>query len=181
MESIWVWVSSLLELNAFEPVIFYALFQSIEAIGRGVDTLINNCILGITANADRCKALVDGSIGIIPAICPHVGYQPAADAETGADGGAAQIQTPQLLLGPVKADNVPGHGGGISVELLSQTDGYPKCATTCGSCPPAPVPAWGRSTCPPSRTAPPSCPCKARDRSAMVLMGFPPLLYQFSP
>ena len=69
-----------LELNAFEPVIFYTLFQSIEAIGRGVDTLINNCILGITANADRCKALVDGSIGIITAICPHVGYQPAADA-----------------------------------------------------------------------------------------------------
>ncbi len=69
-----------LELNAFEPVIFYTLFQSIESLGRAVDTLINNCILGITANVERCKALVDGSIGIITAICPHVGYQPAADA-----------------------------------------------------------------------------------------------------
>ena len=44
-----------------------------------IKTLIDNCILGITANEERCRNLVENSVGIITALCPHVGYQPAAD------------------------------------------------------------------------------------------------------
>lgn len=64
-----------LELNAFEPVIFYKLFESIETLTNGVDTFINNCILGITANKNRCKDLVENSVGIVTALCPYVGYK----------------------------------------------------------------------------------------------------------
>lgn len=67
-----------LELNAFEPIIFYNLFQSIETITYAVRTLIDNCIVGITANAEHCKSIVDNSVGIITAICPYVGYEKAA-------------------------------------------------------------------------------------------------------
>lgn len=67
-----------LELNAFEPVVFYNLFQSIETLTRGVDTFIENCISGITANKERCKDLVENSVGIITPLCPHVGYKKAA-------------------------------------------------------------------------------------------------------
>ena len=34
---------------------------------------------GITANETRCRYLVENSVGVITAICPHVGYQKAAD------------------------------------------------------------------------------------------------------
>ena len=67
-----------LELNAFEPVIFYNLYESIETLGNGVATLRDNCIVGITANRERCKKLVDNSVGIITAIVPHVGYKASA-------------------------------------------------------------------------------------------------------
>lgn len=67
-----------LELNAFEPVIFYNLYESIETLANGVNTLRENCIVGITANRKRCKYLVDNSVGIITAIVPHVGYKAAA-------------------------------------------------------------------------------------------------------
>lgn len=67
-----------LELNAFEPVIFYNLFQSIETLANGVNTFIENCIKGITANKDRCSELVENSVGIVTAICPHIGYKKAA-------------------------------------------------------------------------------------------------------
>ncbi|MGH4117476.1 aspartate ammonia-lyase [Clostridium sp.] len=67
-----------LELNAFEPVIFYKLYESIETLANGVNTLRENCIEGITANRERCKLLVDNSVGIITAIVPHVGYKAAA-------------------------------------------------------------------------------------------------------
>ena len=38
-----------LELNAFEPIIFYCMFQSIDTLGYAVQTLVDNCIVGITA------------------------------------------------------------------------------------------------------------------------------------
>ncbi len=67
-----------LELNAFEPVVFYNLFESIETLANGVETFRENCIVDITANRERCKALVDNSVGVITAIVPHVGYKAAA-------------------------------------------------------------------------------------------------------
>ena len=68
-----------LELNAFEPIIFYCMFQSIDTLAYAVETLVDNCITGITANEERCREMVENSVGIITAINPHVGYQKAAD------------------------------------------------------------------------------------------------------
>ena len=33
-----------LELNAFEPIIFYCMFQSIDTLGYAVQTLVDNCM-----------------------------------------------------------------------------------------------------------------------------------------
>lgn len=68
-----------LELNAFEPIIFYCMFQSIDTLAYAVNTFVDNCVSGITANETRCRYLVENSVGVITAICPHVGYQAAAD------------------------------------------------------------------------------------------------------
>ena len=68
-----------LELNAFEPVIFYKLFESITTLTGAVQTLVDNCITGITANEAHCEELVEHSVGIITALCPYIGYSMAAD------------------------------------------------------------------------------------------------------
>lgn len=67
-----------MELNAFEPVIFYNLFDSITTLTHAIDTLVDNCILGITANRERCKSLLDASVGVTTALCPYIGYKKAA-------------------------------------------------------------------------------------------------------
>ena len=67
-----------MELNAFEPVVFYSLFSSIASMTGAVNTLVKNCILGITANEKRCEDLVSKSVGITTALCPYIGYQKAA-------------------------------------------------------------------------------------------------------
>ena len=69
-----------LELNAFEPIIFYCMFQSIDTLAYAVRTFVDNCVSGITANEERCEELAENSIGLITAISPHVGYQKAADS-----------------------------------------------------------------------------------------------------
>ena len=78
-----------LELNAFEPIIFWNLTHAVEFLTYAVNTLTDHCIVGITANVERCKDMVDHSVGIITALCPHIGYSAAAELakraiETGA-------------------------------------------------------------------------------------------------
>ena len=67
-----------LELNAFEPIVFYCLFQSIDTLAYAVETFVDNCVNGITANKERCRELVDNSVGIVTALCPYVGYAKSA-------------------------------------------------------------------------------------------------------
>ena len=68
-----------LELNAFEPVAFYNLFQSIETLTNGIATLVDHCVDGITANLDHCQQLVENSIGTVTALAPYLGYQKSAE------------------------------------------------------------------------------------------------------
>ncbi|NLD17905.1 MAG: aspartate ammonia-lyase [Tissierellia bacterium] len=67
-----------LELNAFEPVIFYKIFESFRTLEGAMHTLRVNCIDGIEANVERMESLVENSVGVITAIVPHVGYEAAA-------------------------------------------------------------------------------------------------------
>ena len=67
-----------LELNAFEPVLYYQLFESITAMTAAVDTFIENCISGITANEEKCREDVERSTGIVTAMAPHIGYKRSA-------------------------------------------------------------------------------------------------------
>ena len=67
-----------LELNFAEPVLYHKLFESLDVLAGALETFVDNCVLGITANEDRCRELLDGSVGIITAICPEVGYSESA-------------------------------------------------------------------------------------------------------
>lgn len=67
-----------LELNVFEPVIFYKLFDSMDTLTNALRTLRVNAIDGITANVERCNELVENSIGSITAVAPHIGYANAS-------------------------------------------------------------------------------------------------------
>lgn len=64
-----------LELNVMEPVMTYAVFESIHLLMNGVDTLRTLCIDGIVANEKHCKELVENSIGIVTMLNPYIGYK----------------------------------------------------------------------------------------------------------
>ncbi len=98
-----------LELNAFEPIIFYCMFQSIDTLAYAVHTFVDNCVSGITANEARCRFLVDNSVGIITAICPHVGYQKAADIAKKAMLSGKPVRTlilQEKLIGEEELDHI---------------------------------------------------------------------------
>lgn len=67
-----------LELNAFEPVLFYRLFESADTLAAATATFVDNCITGITANRTVCGDYLNRSAGIATALCPVIGYARSA-------------------------------------------------------------------------------------------------------
>lgn len=67
-----------LELNAFEPVLFFKLFESISWLGDACDTLKVHCVDGIVANEERCTELLENSMAVITYLKPFLGYTKAA-------------------------------------------------------------------------------------------------------
>lgn len=68
-----------LELNAFEPVIAFNLFRSIDMLGRACRTLADKCVVGITANREHCRRQVENSIGLATALNPLLGYEKSSE------------------------------------------------------------------------------------------------------
>lgn len=68
-----------LELNVMEPVIAESIFESIEMLKNGMITLMYRCVDGITANKERCRMLVERSIGLVTALVPKLGYEICSD------------------------------------------------------------------------------------------------------
>ena len=68
-----------LELNAFEPVLFHHLFESIDTLKEAAATLTKHCITGITANKGQCEEYIEKSVGISTALCPYIGYAKSAE------------------------------------------------------------------------------------------------------
>ena len=64
-----------LQLNVFEPLIAYNLFNSINMMKNAFETLAYTCVDGITANKERCLAQVLNSIGLVTALNPYLGYE----------------------------------------------------------------------------------------------------------
>lgn len=85
-----------MELNAFEPVIFYKLFESFTCLSNAIKTLTVNCILGITANKQHCEELLYGSVGVVTALCPYLGYKKSA--ELAKEALAKSISVKELVL-----------------------------------------------------------------------------------
>ena len=64
-----------LQLNVMEPVITESLFESLIWLKNAIETLTEECVLGITVNKERCLEMVKNSIGIVTALNPYIGYK----------------------------------------------------------------------------------------------------------
>ena len=91
--------SGQLELNAFEPVALYRLFESLTCLANAVKTLTVNCIVGIQANVERCEKETYGSIGIVTALCPYLGYKKSAEIAKEAAKTGESVREIVLRLG----------------------------------------------------------------------------------
>jgi fumarate hydratase class II len=67
-----------LELNAFKPVMIHGLLQSIRLLADSCRSFADNCVVGVEAREERIKELLNGSLMLVTALTPVLGYDHAA-------------------------------------------------------------------------------------------------------
>lgn len=67
-----------LQLNAFEPLMAWALHKSLNHLCNACTTLQHNCVEGIAANTDLLDARIAESVTLVTALNPLIGYEKAA-------------------------------------------------------------------------------------------------------
>ncbi|MET4483601.1 aspartate ammonia-lyase [Bradyrhizobium sp. F1.13.3] len=67
-----------LQLNVMEPIIAYSMLQSISLLTNAARVLREKCIVGITANEERCREHLEASTAVVTALTPLIGYERAS-------------------------------------------------------------------------------------------------------
>ncbi len=67
-----------LELNVMMPLIAYNLIHSIEILGNTIQQMGKRCLADIVAIEERCRDYAEGSLALVTALNPHIGYLKAA-------------------------------------------------------------------------------------------------------
>jgi aspartate ammonia-lyase len=69
-----------LDLNSFLPLVADCLLESLILLAAACDTLRRNCLEGIEADEERCRAQVESSTAIATALVSSLGYERTAQA-----------------------------------------------------------------------------------------------------
>ena len=92
-----------LQLNAFEPLMAWALHKSLSHLSNACKTLQVNCVEGIVANQDLLDSRIAESVTLVTALNPLIGYEKAAQIAKTAIANGKQIAVVAEELGIMSA------------------------------------------------------------------------------
>ena len=69
--------SGQLELNPFLPLVAHHLLGGMDILTKTAVMFTEQCVKGVAAREDRCRALLEGSMVAVTALLPHIGYDQA--------------------------------------------------------------------------------------------------------
>jgi fumarate hydratase, class II len=89
------------ELNAMRPVIINNVLHSIRILADGCDRFREFSVEGTSLNRERIQAYVDGSVMLVTALSPVIGYQNAAHIAEKAIADGTTLKEAALASGKV--------------------------------------------------------------------------------
>lgn len=92
------------ELNVFKPVMIYNLLQSIRLIADTCEMFDEHCAVGIEANKANIKKNLYGSLMLVTALNPHIGYDNAAKVAKKAYTDGTTLKEAAVTLGLLTAE-----------------------------------------------------------------------------
>ncbi|MCY9176219.1 class II fumarate hydratase [Bacillus inaquosorum] len=66
------------ELNVFKPVIIYNFLQSVQLLSDGIKSFHDHCAVGIEPNKKTIEENLSGSLMLVTALNPYIGYENSA-------------------------------------------------------------------------------------------------------
>ena len=63
-----------LQLNAFEPLIMWSIYEAVDLLVAGIDMTIVHCLDGLAADEAGCAANLARSTALATALVPYLGY-----------------------------------------------------------------------------------------------------------
>ncbi len=75
----WSGANGNFELNVMMPVMAHNILESIRLLGNVTDAFTEKCVVGIEANEERCRELVELSMAMVTSLAPKIGYDRAAE------------------------------------------------------------------------------------------------------
>ncbi|PYL76568.1 MAG: aspartate ammonia-lyase [Verrucomicrobia bacterium] len=75
----WAGANGNFELNVMMPVMAHNILESIRLLGNAADAFTEKCVVGIEANEERCRELVELSMAMVTSLAPKIGYDRAAE------------------------------------------------------------------------------------------------------
>jgi fumarate hydratase, class II len=96
------------QLNVFRPMIIKNIIDSINLISDGVNSFIDNCLAGITANNDRIESLVSQSLMLVTALNPYIGYDNSAMIAKNAHKKTLTLKESAIELGFLGEKDIDG-------------------------------------------------------------------------
>lgn len=93
------------ELNVFKPVIIYNVLNSIQLLSDACVSFTDNCVTGIQANLERIDELLHGSLMLVTALNPHIGYDNAAKIAKKAYEDGSTLKDAGVALGLLTAED----------------------------------------------------------------------------
>jgi fumarate hydratase class II len=93
-----------LELNVYKPVIALNVLRSIRLLADAVESFTRNCVEGIEADRARIAELLEGSLMLVTALAPRIGYDAAAKIARKAHADGTSLREAAAALGLIDAD-----------------------------------------------------------------------------
>jgi fumarate hydratase class II len=84
-------------------MIIHAFLQSARLLADGCHSFEEHCARGIEPNEARIRELVEGSLMLVTALAPHIGYDRAAEIAKKAHRDGTTLRAAALALGYVSA------------------------------------------------------------------------------
>jgi len=88
-----------LELNVYKPLIANAFMQSTRLLADGMESFDEHCAQGIEPNRERIASLLHGSLMLVTALAPRIGYDKAAQIAKKAHREGTGLREAAVALG----------------------------------------------------------------------------------
>ena len=92
------------ELNVYKPILAYCMMHSIQLLSDAARSFTEHCVIGIRADENRIRELMERSLMLVTALAPKIGYDNAAKVAKSAHQRGTTLKEEATRLGLVSEE-----------------------------------------------------------------------------